>query len=332
MSTQTLQTAEDRQLTREEVAENNTSESLWCIIDHRVYDVTDFQDAHPGGSVVMQQYAGQDATTAFYNLHRHEVIQKYAPTLCIGTLKGEKPEAIELQPGDLSQVPYAEPLWLSSTVKSPYFTESHRKLRRAMREFVETHIKPEAQEKEQDGTYISQELLDKMSQNNLLAMRLGPGPHLKGRDLFGVMKGDDFDHFHDLVIAQELVRANARGFQDGNLAGMMISLTAVQTWLNDDKLKAQVTQECLSGKKTICLAVSEAFAGSDVAGLKTTVEKTPDGKQFVINGTKKWITNGKYLVLSAAFLTAQECLPITSSWDVSPRTVFRSYLYHAPMP
>jgi len=40
------------------------------------------------------------------------------------------------------------------------------------------------------------------------------------------------------------------------------------------------------------LAISEAFAGSDVSGLKTTATKTEDGKHWIINGTKKWITNG----------------------------------------
>jgi len=41
-----------QQLSRDEVAKNNTLDSLWCIVDHRVYDLTDFVDAHPGGSVV----------------------------------------------------------------------------------------------------------------------------------------------------------------------------------------------------------------------------------------------------------------------------------------
>ena len=87
-------------------------------MDHKVYDVSDFIDAHPGGSVVLQQVAGQDATEAFYNLHRHEVLQDYSK-LCIGTIEGEKPEVIETQPGDLSQVPYAEPLWLAPQFKNP---------------------------------------------------------------------------------------------------------------------------------------------------------------------------------------------------------------------
>lgn len=78
------------------------------------------------------------------------------------------------------------------------------------------------------------------------------------------------------------------------MAGMMISLTAVSQWLNDEDLKQKIIAECLSGKKSICLAITEAFAGSDVAGLRTTAEKTPDGKHYIINGTKKWITNGMF--------------------------------------
>lgn len=249
-------------LTRAEVAKHNTPTDLWCIIDHRVYDLSDFLDAHPGGSVVLAQTAGTDATTAFYNLHRQEVLTKYAPSLCIGTLADETPEVVAPGPGDLSPVPYAEALWLRPAFHSPYYSASHRRLREAVRLFTDTHVTPEAQEKERDGTYISQELIDRMAANNLLAMKLGPGPHLHGRELLGgVVDGREFDYFHDLVVAQESVRAKARGFQDGNMAGMMISLTAVREWLGDEELRKRVTEECLSGRKKICLAITEAFAG-----------------------------------------------------------------------
>src|SRR5262249_49669556 len=61
-----------------------------------------------------------------------------------------------------------------------------------------------------------------------------------------------------------------------------------------DTLRAKVAEDCLSGRKRICLAISEAFAGSDVAGLQTTAAKTADGKYYIVNGTKKWITNGTW--------------------------------------
>ncbi|CAN9124821.1 unnamed protein product [Alternaria alternata] len=280
-------------LTRESVASHNTPEDLWCIIDHKVYDLSDFVDAHPGGSVVLEQVAGQDATTAFYNLHRQEVLDKYQE-LCIGTIEGEKSEVIVGKPGDLSPVPYAEPLWLRPQFKSPYFKESHRALQKEVRKFVDTHVTPEAQQKEKDGTYISQELINKMAENDMLAMRLGPGKHLHGKNLMGVVKGEEFDYLHDLIQAQEGVRANARGFQDGNMAGMTISLTAVLQWMPESELKTRVVNEVLTGKKKMCLAITEAFAGSDVAGIRTTATLTPDGKHYIVRGTKKWITNGMF--------------------------------------
>jgi alkylation response protein AidB-like acyl-CoA dehydrogenase len=53
-----------------------------------------------------------------------------------------------------------------------------------------------------------------------------------------------------------------------------------------------------AAKKFICLAISEARAGSDVLGMKTTAVKSEDGKFWIINGEKKWITNGQYVTIS----------------------------------
>ncbi|RYO99217.1 hypothetical protein DL764_006876 [Monosporascus ibericus] len=280
--------------TRAEVAKNNTEDSLWFIIDSKVYDATEFVDAHPGGEAVLRQVAGQDATAAFYNLHRHEVLTKYED-LCIGTIEGEKPQVFTPKPGDLSPVPYAEPLWLTPAFKSPYYNDSHRRLQKAMRVFTETVVLPEAQAREVDGKYISQELVQKMSEKGVLHMRMGPGKHLHGVNLLdGAVKGEEFDYFHDLIVAQEGVRVNARGFQDGSLAGMVIGLPCVMNFMKDERRKKAIMDEVFSGKKFICLAITEAFAGSDVAGLRTTATKTPDGKHYIVNGTKKWITNGAY--------------------------------------
>jgi cytochrome b involved in lipid metabolism len=56
----------EKKFSRAEVAKHTSEEDLWCIIDHKVYDLSEFQDAHPGGNVVLAQVAGQDATEAFY--------------------------------------------------------------------------------------------------------------------------------------------------------------------------------------------------------------------------------------------------------------------------
>lgn len=213
----------DKTFSRDEVAKNNTDESLWFVIDSKVYDVTDFIDAHPGGEYVLKQVAGTDATEAFYNLHKQEVLQKYS-SLCIGTIQGETPKILEHHPGDLSLVPYGEPTWLTPQFKSPYYKESHRKLQKAMRVFVDKELYPVAQECEAEGKLIPQSMIDKMAQKGVLHMRLGPGKHMEGVSLMdGTMKGEDFDYFHDMIVTQEISRANARGFQDGNMAGYVES-------------------------------------------------------------------------------------------------------------
>ncbi|KAH7325862.1 putative acyl-CoA dehydrogenase [Stachybotrys elegans] len=286
--------APSKTFSRDEVRQHTSDDSLWCIIDSVVYDLTEFVDAHPGGESVLRQVAGQDATDAFYNLHRHEVLSKYAD-LAVGTVKDEAPQIITPKAGDLSKVPYAEPLWLTPQFKSPYYKDSHRRLQKALREFTDTYLTAEAQECETTGRLISQEMIDRMSKVGILHMRMGPGKHLHGVELMGgAVKGEEFDYFHDLVVGQELVRPMARGFQDGNMAGMVIGLTAVLNFANDDAWRRKIAEEVFSGKKKICLAITEAFAGSDVAGLRTTAEKTPDGKHYIVNGTKKWITNGTF--------------------------------------
>jgi alkylation response protein AidB-like acyl-CoA dehydrogenase len=62
---------------------------------------------------------------------------------------------------------------------------------------------------------------------------------------------------------------------------MVIGLPPVLNF-GSEELKKKVVPEVFSGKKFICLAISEAFAGSDVAGLKTTAVKTEDGSRYTL--------------------------------------------------
>lgn len=68
------------------------------------------------------------------------------------------------------------------------------------------------------------------------------------------------------------------------MAGTVIGLPPIFNF-GSEEIKRKVIPEIFSGQKFICLAISEAFAGSDVAGLKTTATKTEDGKHWIINGT-----------------------------------------------
>lgn len=53
-----------------------------------------------------------------------------------------------------------------------------------------------------------------------------------------------------------------------------------------------MVKDCLAGRKNICLAITEPSGGSDVAGLLT--EAKDMGDHYLVNGEKKWITNGTF--------------------------------------
>ncbi|KAI6115601.1 acyl-CoA dehydrogenase/oxidase [Pisolithus croceorrhizus] len=286
-----------KEFTLEEVAQHNKPDDLWVIIDGKVYDLTRFKDLHPGGISVLvdEEVAGKDATDTFYGLHRHEVLERpQYKRLQVGTVKGQKSVIFGRKLGELSQVPYAEPTWLSPGYHSPYYSDNHRQFQKAVRRFIDEVVYPDAQAREEDGKRPSQIVFDKMADLNLHAMRLGPGKHLKGRVLMGgIVKPEEFDYFHELIITQELVRCGARGYGDGMLGGQVIGLPPVLNF-GSPELQARIVPDILAGKKFICLAISEAAAGSDVMGLQTTAVLSEDGKEWIINGTKKWITNGTF--------------------------------------
>jgi cytochrome b involved in lipid metabolism len=47
-----------------EVKQHNSKNDLWIVIDGYVYDITNFQKKHPGGSKVVNLYSGQDASVS----------------------------------------------------------------------------------------------------------------------------------------------------------------------------------------------------------------------------------------------------------------------------
>ena len=62
---------------------HNTKESVWLLIDNKVYDVTDFK--HPGGKQILLQNAGQDATTQFEDIGHSKKAEKQMEDLIVGT-------------------------------------------------------------------------------------------------------------------------------------------------------------------------------------------------------------------------------------------------------
>ncbi|KAI9310073.1 acyl-CoA dehydrogenase/oxidase [Dichotomocladium elegans] len=276
--------------TRDEVAKHCSEGDCWIIIDSEVYDVSKFAPMHPGGEQLLLEFGGKDATDDFYGLHRQEVLVKYA-RLKIGTIADEQPQIDQPASDAISKVPYAEPsYWLG--YKSPYFNESHTKFRKALRA-IYSKVKPEAMLSEELGKAPTAELYRMLGEEGVLASQIGPGPWLKGLKLPGGIKPEEFDYFHEMIAHEETARLSAPGFSDGISSGYSIGLPPVFNF-GPKHLKERVVPEVLLGKKRICLAITEPYAGSDVARLRTTAKRTPDGKHFIVNGVKKWITNGTF--------------------------------------
>ncbi|KAF7310093.1 Acyl-CoA dehydrogenase [Mycena indigotica] len=281
-----------KQYTKEEVAKHNKKGDLWIVIDGRVFDLSRFAAMHPGGLSVLldEEVAGQDATEAFFGLHRQEILLRpqYA-RLQIGTVVGETPQIVARAPGELSSVPYAEPTWLTKGYHSPYFGDKHRAFQAAVRKLLEEVVLPDALAREEDGKPVSQAVWDKLAEANIMAMRFGAGPHLQGRTLLGgIIKPEEMTTLYSLILNQEFARFNARGYADGG-NGSLIGLPPILKY-GKPALRDKIMNEFFDGKKFVSLAISEAFAGSDVSGMKTFAKKTDAG--WLVTGTKKWITGG----------------------------------------
>eukprot|EP00232_Nephroselmis_pyriformis_P022197 CAMPEP_0182864474 /NCGR_PEP_ID=MMETSP0034_2-20130328/7186_1 /TAXON_ID=156128 /ORGANISM="Nephroselmis pyriformis, Strain CCMP717" /LENGTH=515 /DNA_ID=CAMNT_0024996729 /DNA_START=72 /DNA_END=1619 /DNA_ORIENTATION=+ len=291
--------------TRAEVAKHNTEDDLWCVIDNKVYDLTKFANLHPGGKGFLVPLAGKDATQEFFALHRTEILTKYA-RLVVGTISDARtPEAWVAAPGAISPVPYAESSFWQEW-HSPYFNDGHRRFRVAVRTFFDTELGLlEAASLDEQGKDPTREFYQKMGKAGILAARIGPGAHLRGFQLPAGVSAQEFDYFHELIAHEELARLGAPGYQDGLGAGMVIGLPPV-IHFGTPIMQKTIVPEVLSGDKVICLAISEPGAGSDVSNIQTTAVKSSCGRFFVVNGAKKWITNGSF---SDYFVTAVRTRP-----------------------
>ena len=66
-----------------------------------------------------------------------------------------------------------------------------------------------------------------------------------------------------------------------------------------DAIRRDVLPGLLAGEKTVCFGLTEPDAGSDVWGIKSKARR--DGDEWVISGTKQWITNAPYADYAAIF-------------------------------
>lgn len=306
--------------TKQEVEGHKKADSLWIIIDGDVYDVTQFQDDHPGGKKILTRVGGKDASKQFWKYHNEGILKKYQKKLQIGSLDTKpKPAAPAPAPAPApaaptkkavkaaeqaaapaeetealepygAQIPYSDPAWYQS-YHSPYFNETHAALRAEVREWMENEIEPNVTEWDEKKE-VPPAIYKEMGRRGYLAGLLGvhyPTQHVDNR--VASVPPEKWDLFHELLLTDELSRAGSGGFVWNVIGGFGIGCPPLVKF-GKKPLVDRILPGILNGDKRICLAITEPDAGSDVANLTCEAKLSEDGKHYIVNGEKKWITNG----------------------------------------
>ncbi|KAI8628349.1 short-chain specific acyl-CoA dehydrogenase mitochondrial precursor [Xylariaceae sp. FL1651] len=192
-------------------------------------------------------------------------------------------------------VPFSDPTWLMG-FPSAHFTDSHHKWQKAIRPFIEKHLLSRAVEWDKSETLPDHVFGDFAKANMLLPALPAPLPvdwlkRLGIHNLLGDLKVEDFDYLHSLIFADEMARAGLAGPSGSLTTGMAFGVPPILKF-GSTQLQEKFLPDLLTGKKRSCIAITEPDAGSDVANITTTAVKSSCGQYYIVNGTKKWITNG----------------------------------------
>jgi citronellyl-CoA dehydrogenase len=172
------------------------------------------------------------------------------------------------------------------------WTNEHKMLRDTVRRFVDEEINPYVDEWEQAEAFPAHELFKKAGDIGLLGLTK-PEEH----------GGAGLDYSYNVVAIEELGRCLAGGVPMA--IGVQTDMaTPALARFGSDALKKEFLAPAISGDMVTCIGVSEPSAGSDVARIKTFAKK--DGDDYVINGSKLWITSGHQADWMCALVNTDE--------------------------
>ena len=158
-----------------------------------------------------------------------------------------------------------------------YLSPEHELLREQVARFIAREVEPYAAAWEEQGC-VPREVLRKMGQAGMLGLMYGAE--------YG---GAEADALTNLVFAEALSQSTFGGF----IITVLVHTDMASPHLHHAGTAAQKARYLpgvISGDTITAVAISEAGAGSDVAGMRTSAKR--DGDHWVINGTKMFITNG----------------------------------------
>jgi len=156
------------------------------------------------------------------------------------------------------------------------FEEHHDRLRESIGSFVEKELAPHAEEWEE--TTFPDSVIQRMGELGFLGLSM---PEQYG--------GQGGDYFCNLVLAEEMGKSNSGGLTMGVAVHTDMAMPPIHLFGTEEQ-KQEWLVPAIKGEKILCLGITEPDAGSDVAGIKTRAVR--DGDDYVINGSKTYITNG----------------------------------------
>jgi len=157
------------------------------------------------------------------------------------------------------------------------FTAEHRQIAETVKRFCEAEINPHVKEWEAAEIFPAHEVFKKMGKLGLLGVKYDTA--------YG---GLGLDFSYSMVVAEELGAIPCGGVPMA--IGVQTDMcTPALHRFGSDELKKEYLAPAIAGDMVGCIGVSEAGGGSDVAALKTTART--EGDDYVINGSKMWITN-----------------------------------------
>ncbi|RYX93153.1 MAG: acyl-CoA dehydrogenase [Comamonadaceae bacterium] len=158
-----------------------------------------------------------------------------------------------------------------------YITPEHELLRDQIARFIEREVEPHAAKWEEDGC-VPREVLRKMGAAGFFGL-MYDGEH----------GGGEADALTNLVFAEALSQSTFGGF----IITVLVHTDMASPHLfhaGNAAQKAKYMPGVIAGDTITAVGITEPGAGSDVAGIRTTAKR--DGDEWVINGTKMFITNG----------------------------------------
>lgn len=156
------------------------------------------------------------------------------------------------------------------------FTEEQKMLRETVREFVDSELMPRAREIDSQEK-IPDDVINKLRELGFLGVAFPPE--------YG---GSGFGEVGYCLMQEEIGRAC---LSTATFVGAHQSIGANAIYIGgSEELKKKYLTQLAEGKMIGAFALTEVLAGSDSFNLKT--KAVFDGKEWILNGEKMWITNG----------------------------------------